>query len=304
MPEQRYSPKYSFNRIGLALSLCAVALILAQAIVGNVVYALWPSVAGAWWFRFALTSLFYLVAAPVFWLFVHDVPRGERPVHVSLTPSFFFTALGISLGGMYFFNYVGFFVTQGIARLRGVAVDNPLVSLLDGADPIVVFLLVCVASPVAEELVFRGLLLDRLRPFGDRMAVLFSALAFGLFHMNLSQFFYATAIGLVLGYVTVRTGKRTCAILLHICLNLLGSLVIPYLASVDNLYVRTATGVLVFALIALSALLLFLFCGRIALSPASREPESEIREKSLYLCPGALSYYVVCLFAIMLNLFA
>ena len=56
-------------------------------------------------------------------------------------------------------------------------------------------------------------------------AVLFSALAFGLFHGNLSQFFYAFGVGLVFGSIYVRTGRLRYTIFLHILVNAIGSLV-------------------------------------------------------------------------------
>ena len=50
-------------------------------------------------------------------------------------------------------------------------------------------LLAGLIAPAAEELLFRRLLLRRLRPYGGRFALVASALCFGLFHGNLNQFF-------------------------------------------------------------------------------------------------------------------
>ncbi|MBO6055192.1 MAG: CPBP family intramembrane metalloprotease, partial [Oscillospiraceae bacterium] len=53
--------------------------------------------------------------------------------------------------------------------------------------------------------------------------VIISAVMFGLFHGNFSQFFYAFAVGLVFGYVYLRTGKIRYSIALHIFVNFMGS---------------------------------------------------------------------------------
>ena len=63
----------------------------------------------------------------------------------------------------------------------------------------------CLVAPFMEELLFRGVLLRKARRFGDRTAVVFTAVMFGLMHGNLNQFLYAVVIGLVLGYLAVRT---------------------------------------------------------------------------------------------------
>lgn len=87
-----------------------------------------------------------------------------------------------------------------------------------------IFLTVVVA-PVMEELVFRRLLINRLHMYGQRMAIFVSALAFGLYHGNFYQFFYALLLGLVFGYVYVRTGKLWHTMALHAGVNFIGSVI-------------------------------------------------------------------------------
>jgi membrane protease YdiL (CAAX protease family) len=66
-------------------------------------------------------------------------------------------------------------------------------------------LLVCVA-PLTEEYLFRGLILRGLLTHHSRVkAVVFSAVAFGTFHLNLRQGFLALVIGLVFGWWYIRT---------------------------------------------------------------------------------------------------
>lgn len=79
-------------------------------------------------------------------------------------------------------------------------------------------------APAAEELLFRRLLLRRLRPYGERFALVASALCFGLFHGNLNQFFYAFLLGLVLAELALSTGCLWQAVLLHALVNLLSIL--------------------------------------------------------------------------------
>jgi membrane protease YdiL (CAAX protease family) len=89
-----------------------------------------------------------------------------------------------------------------------------------------------IGAPIAEELLFRGLLLRALlRRMGPTEAVAVSALVFGIVHPLLD--FNAIAslpafvgLALVAGVVTVRTGRVGPAILLHVGFNLVTGLVV------------------------------------------------------------------------------
>lgn len=85
------------------------------------------------------------------------------------------------------------------------------------------------ASPAMEELVFRRCLINRLLPFGERAALVVSALAFGLFHGTANQLCYGALLGLVFGYVYLRTGRLRYSMGIHITINALSSVVLPAL---------------------------------------------------------------------------
>jgi uncharacterized membrane protein len=59
-----------------------------------------------------------------------------------------------------------------------------------------------------------------------------SALLFGLFHGSLNQLCYAFLLGLVFGYVYIRTGKLRYTIMLHIGINSLSTVLLPGLLTV------------------------------------------------------------------------
>lgn len=87
-------------------------------------------------------------------------------------------------------------------------------------NPWLTLLLSVFISPVVEEYLFRGALLSRLRPYGDSFAIAASTVLFALMHNSLPQLFLALAVGLVLGWLTVRTGSLRTGILLHMLFNL------------------------------------------------------------------------------------
>ncbi len=86
------------------------------------------------------------------------------------------------------------------------------------ADSISMFLYVALFAPVFEEILFRGVILRTLEPYGKKFAILASAFLFGIFHGNPVQTPYAFAVGLVLGYVTVEH-SLLWAVILHLINN-------------------------------------------------------------------------------------
>ncbi|MBR3770467.1 MAG: CPBP family intramembrane metalloprotease [Lachnospiraceae bacterium] len=93
----------------------------------------------------------------------------------------------------------------------------------------------CVVVPVAEELLFRGIVLKRVALFaGETIGIIYSALLFGLIHVNLVQFIYAALLGALLAVIVVKTKRISLAVLGHATANLIAIL-------------RTASGVLDFS---------------------------------------------------------
>ncbi len=78
-----------------------------------------------------------------------------------------------------------------------------------------------VLPAICEETAHRGLLLKGCSAFGSKKAIIISALLFGLLHLNIEQFFYATIIGLFLGYVTILCDSIYPAMIIHFMNNAL-----------------------------------------------------------------------------------
>lgn len=72
---------------------------------------------------------------------------------------------------------------------------------------------------VGEELLFRGVFLQRLRHYGMRAAVIVSSLAFALSHGNWAQIPYAFVAGILLGTAALYTHSVITAVVLHFMLN-------------------------------------------------------------------------------------
>ena len=78
-----------------------------------------------------------------------------------------------------------------------------------------------VLVPLAEELIFRGLIYTRIRkriPAGA--AIFFSALLFALFHGNVIQMVFAFPLALILAWLYERSGWFACPLAFHMGANL------------------------------------------------------------------------------------
>jgi membrane protease YdiL (CAAX protease family) len=78
----------------------------------------------------------------------------------------------------------------------------------------------CVAAPVLEEMLFRGVILRGfLRQYSRTFAIVWSAALFGIAHLNLYQMMTALAIGIVAGWLYERCRSLWPCILLHAAYN-------------------------------------------------------------------------------------
>lgn len=76
-------------------------------------------------------------------------------------------------------------------------------------------------SPLAEEVVFRGVIYNRLRRFyGPVIGVVVSGIFFGAFHGNLVQGVYGACMGMLIAYVYERQGSFFFPVLFHAVANL------------------------------------------------------------------------------------
>ena len=82
-------------------------------------------------------------------------------------------------------------------------------------------LVVGIIGPICEELMFRGIVFNRLKDWvKPQAAIAISALLFGIYHGNVVQFFYATCMGVMLAIIYDKTGTLWISIVAHIAANL------------------------------------------------------------------------------------
>jgi len=84
------------------------------------------------------------------------------------------------------------------------------------------FLSVAIVTPIAEELLFRGYILDSIkRMHGDWPAIIGSALLFALVHFNLFGMVPIIMAGVIYGWLRIKTGSLLPSIACHMMWNLM-----------------------------------------------------------------------------------
>lgn len=129
---------------------------------------------------------------------------------VQLSNQLLVTALESSL------NFFGYSMTESMKSLESIG------------SSVSMFLYVVLIGPVAEEVVFRGVVLRSLEKYGKLFAIVFSSVMFGLIHGNLYQGFFAFGLGLVLAYVALEYSFKW-AVILHVTNNLIFGELVFYL---------------------------------------------------------------------------
>ena len=216
--------RYEKNRIStmcFGLLILMAATVLADVVFMMLVTFLIPELDGnasaSAWLGAAAQ---YLAGFPLCMIVISMVPK-DRMEKSGLGFSGWGTAFLASCSMLFFGNILGYEVNNLLGLLLGRTPANTLTEALTEGSVLCTVLTSVILAPVLEELVFRKMLIDRLNRLGDRPAILLSAILFALFHGNLYQLFYAFGVGLVFGYVYVRTGRIRYTISIHMLVNCL-----------------------------------------------------------------------------------
>lgn len=292
-------PKQIVNRMGWAMSAMAATVLGIQYLVELLVYKYAPTIRESNWYAWVLTALSIVgIGLPVLYLISKiSVPKAEKKEPKKLRITEFIMIFFICVAAMYLFNYFGIFIAFIISLAKGSDIINPLENVILNGNFLLSFLYGAIVGPIVEELMFRKLLLDRLRRLGDLPAILLTGIAFGLFHMNILQFFYASALGFIFAYVTIKTNRIRYSIILHMLINSIGIVVAPLVVKANNIGVMLVLATWVFTAIAVGCTFFALNIKKVRFEKAE---ETIARKSSYFLNPGTI---VFCLITVAMTIY-
>ncbi len=235
----------------------------------------------------------YCVAVPLFALFIKLTDSSKLDVKGTISRNQYIRLLLIVFP---ITTVLGQFSNFLASALSGGQAENSIDVFLTG-NPLAM-VMVAILAPIFEELVFRKLLIDRTIRYGEFVAILFSSLAFGIFHCNLYQIFYAFAIGLILGYIYVRTGNMILTIIIHMAINGTSSVLYPLAPEAYKyfLYVVLVLGAI--------SIIYTLIKRDIKLEPTENEVSTKELSRIALTNPGSILFALACFIIMIYQLFA
>ena len=85
----------------------------------------------------------------------------------------------------------------------GLSTKGAIEAATSGDDSFMLVIYATFVGPFVEELLIRGGVVYRLKHYGKIFSILISAMAFGLFHMNLIQGVFAFFVGILFAYIAL-----------------------------------------------------------------------------------------------------
>ncbi|MBR1730844.1 MAG: CPBP family intramembrane metalloprotease, partial [Ruminococcus sp.] len=112
-----------------------------------------------------------------------------------------------------------------------------------------------------DEFLFRGVVLGKLRFFGDSFALFMSSMVFALMHGNIIQIPFAFIVGLALAFLTVKTNSLLPSMAVHFIVNFRSVLLSIFIenntiseAALNNIYLISLFVVFVLGIISAAIL--------------------------------------------------
>ncbi|MBQ7338107.1 MAG: CPBP family intramembrane metalloprotease [Clostridia bacterium] len=155
-------------------------------------------------------------------LFYLITPRRER-VPMMLSPTFPKGSAALILIGMMVISSSAIINSWMVSIVGYGSFSSEVLwenSTLQDYEGVLLFISTAIVPAFCEEFLFRGIICNNLRPYGKTVAVLGSALLFGLMHQNIGQLFYTTMAGIVLALIYLETKSIWTSVLLHLFNNL------------------------------------------------------------------------------------
>ena len=147
---------------------------------------------------------------PIFWRFhlsLSDVALIFGVISVTLA----MTSVNSLLGGT-------------AIQVQSAVTQESVSKVMEPYQIILLIISLAVTPALVEEFLFRGCILHALMPYGKGIAIVGSAILFGLMHQNPLQILYTTVGGMIMGYAYVKSESIWVGVLIHFINNLFGAM--------------------------------------------------------------------------------
>ncbi len=144
------------------------------------------------------------------------------------------------------------------------------------------FIATAIVPALVEEFACRGIVLGLLKKYGEGFAIITSSIVFGVMHGNFEQIPFAIMVGLILGYIYVKTESIWTSVVVHGANNAI-SVIFTYLQNVMDANMQNLFYIVYLIISMIAAVIgILLFAKNSDEEYALKKQEDVIAEKEKY----------------------
>ena len=231
--ENDQSMKKIFSRTGLGYFILLVIYFGGSLLIDLILDKMGITKLNSWANYFLSMLPLWIIGFPVCLLILKSLPKYVPEQHDVKPFTLVKTYLALT-SIMILGNIIGTVISSVIGFLAGGKLQNATMQMIAKQQLLPTFIFAVIFGPIMEEVAFRKTLLDIVGKYSKKYAIILSGIMFGLFHLNLFQFFYAAALGMVLAYIYLESGKVRYTIFLHCTINFMhGVLPVVFIKHLD-----------------------------------------------------------------------
>ena len=246
------------------------------------------------------TGFGYLIST-IFGLFIL-IGRGQKGFMKSqvlaerrpMKPLSFFKILCVFLS-VQFVSYFYNMIMEALLNSMGYSMYRYKELMQTDSDSLTMYLYMAISAPITEEILFRGLIMRTMRPYGRKFAIFTSAFLFGIFHGDWTQIPFAFTVGLILGYVAMEH-HILWAMLLHMINNMFLADGLTRITS----HMPSETSTLIFLGVvfafAIAALIIMIVDRKKISAYLKPEPMNKLCVQAFFSCPSVITMTLLALF--------
>lgn len=210
--------KAEFKKFITGTSIALLSLILVQTVLGLIFAFVMPN-ATANENVIAISLIFILsFALPIYILKGYlDLPKNKKENKINIKAMDIVSWVLMALPVMYSCTYLVEMLMDKM-NINPTMIESALVFENSLIGRILFFIEIAILPAIFEELLFRKVMLNGAKKYGTIFAILFTAVMFGMIHMNVPQAVNAMFMGIIFAYITIKTGTILPGMILH-CIN-------------------------------------------------------------------------------------
>lgn len=293
-----------YSRLGFLLLLLTAAQIIPPAVLAPILEK-FPNLDQQGINMLASYISMYLIALPLGLLLLKKFPNQKaEPVErkkINLKLILLLYPFGFAI--MSVLNIAATLIqTHVIGKNASVTIDS-----INGENNWVWITFICgvIIAPIMEEFIFRYIPYKKAARFGAAPYIFWTAICFGLFHLNFGQSLYAIGLGVFLAIAMIKYKNPKNVIIVHVLINLTAGI------GLGGIMLRSPIQILgtIYEIFSYAIIVIGLVCGIILFkskmfslsSEKSSEPKAKLR--TALLNPGTLIYILVCLAVIVVSFY-